>query len=257
MIDAYYDQLAPYYKFLFKDWEASITRQAAVLDGLMREHFGPQVRQVLDAACGIGTQSLGLAQLGYAVTASDISPAAIAQARAEAARRGLSIAFGLADMRRLRQAYPQPFDVVIACDNAIPHLLSDADIRQAFEQFYQCATPGGGCVISVRDYAAMERSGAMERGGRQLYPRLAHVTAEGRVVVFDLWEFEGDFYDFTTYVVEDKQAPTATTHVIRGGRYYCVSIAALERLLKEAGFSRAVTLRDDRFHQPLLLGLKQ
>ena len=108
----------------------------------------------------------------------------------------------------------------------------------------------GGCVISVRDYANLER------GGERLYPRTIHATANGSIVVFDVWKFDEEYYDFTTYiVVEDRMRPTATTHVIRGGRYYCVTIATLEELLKQAGFQEVVTLRD-RYYQPLILGIK-
>jgi len=250
MIATYYDSLAPYYKLIHSDWNASVQRHAAALDGVIREVFGPGVQTILDAACGIGTQSLGLAQLGYTVAASDISPAAVEQARLEAARRGLAIQFRVADMRQLWPAHQRQFDVVIACDNAVPHLLSDADIRLAFEQFYRCITPGGGCMLSVRDYAAMEL------GGQRLYPRLTHATPDGRIVLFDLWEFEGSFYNITTYVVEDQGQPIAQTHVIRGGRYYCVSIATLENLLAQAGFGQVKTLRD-RFFQPLIVGVKK
>lgn len=250
MIDDYYNQLAPYYRFMHQDWNASVGRQAAILDGVIREFFGPSARCILDAACGVGTQSIGLAQLGYRVTASDISANEIALAQAEAARRGLQIAFGIADMRKLTPSCSQRFDVVIACDNAVPHLLSDAEILQAFEQFYRCTTPSGGCILSVRDYASIER------GGKQLYPRLVHETGEGRVMLFDLWEFDGeDFYDFTTYIVEDKGEAAASAHVIRGGRYYCVMLATLEELLRQAGFQQVITIRD-RFFQPLLIGVK-
>jgi SAM-dependent methyltransferase len=250
MIENYYNQLAPYYKYMLQDWDASVSRQAAILDGVIREFFCPDVHHILDAACGIGTQSIGLAQLGYQITASDISPNEIEQAQAEAARRGLQIAFRVADMRTLTQSYSQLFDVVVACDNAIPHLLSNAEIHQAFEQFYQCTVPNGGCIISVRDYASMER------GGKKLYPRQAHETGDGRIVVFDLWEFDGeDFYDFTTYIVEDKGETTANTHVIRGGRYYCVTLSTLVKLLSQAGFQQVTTVRD-RFYQPLLIGKK-
>lgn len=249
MIETYYNHLAPYYKHLFLDWNASVERQATVLDGVIREFFGAAAKRILDAACGIGTQSLGLAQLGYEVTASDISEIEIEYAKAEAAQRGLAITFGVADMRRLREHYAQPFDLVIACDNAVPHLLSDAEILQAFEQFFHCTTKEGGCMISVRDYAAIER------GGKKLMPRHAHQTHEGHLLVFDLWEFEGEFYNFTTYLVEDNGEAIAQTHVIRGGRYYCVSIAQLEELLKQAGFARVEVLRE-RYYQPVLVGRK-
>jgi len=84
MVEAYYDKLAPYYKYIYADWEKSVEVQAAALDEVIREFFGTQAYTVLDAACGIGTQSIGLAKLGYKVTGSDISPGAIPIANQEA-----------------------------------------------------------------------------------------------------------------------------------------------------------------------------
>jgi len=249
MSEHFYDELAPYYQYLYPDWEASCAQQAAALDGIIRDYIGPHAQTVLDAACGIGTQCIGLAQRGYTVTASDIAAVAVDRARTEALQCGLSITFHTADMRALDAVAPYPFDVVIACDNAIPHLLSDTDILLAFEQFYQRTAPGGGCILSVRDYASMAL------GGIQTYHRLTHRTSTGYLVVFDVWVFDGPFYDMTTYLVEDQGGPTAQARVIRGGRYYGISIAALERLLRQAGF-RDVTTLQDRFFQPILIGLK-
>jgi SAM-dependent methyltransferase len=249
LIESYYDQLAPFYRYLFQDWEKSVLWHAQVIDSIIRDYFGPQVFVVLDAACGIGTQCLGLAQLGYQVTASDISEAELELARQEAARRSLNIEFSIADMRELNQVHPGKFDVVIACDNAIPHLFNEADILRAFRQFFACTTEAGGCIISVRDYANMDL------GGTRIYPRIVHPTPEGRLVLFDIWEFDGDYYDFNTYIVEDQGELGTRTQVVRGGRYYCVTITVLERLLKQAGFTTVVIVRE-KYHQPILVGLK-
>jgi SAM-dependent methyltransferase len=249
MIESFYNQLSPYYKYIFQDWDASVERQAAILDGVIHEYFGDKVRTILDAACGIGTQTIGLAQKDYQLTGSDISEGEIEKARQEAAQRNRDITFCVADMRNLQETFQKRFDLVLACDNAVTHLLSDADIRQAFEQFYQVTSETGGCIISVRDYDAMER------GGRKLYPRQVHDTPQGKIIVFDCWDFDGDFYDITMYIVEDTGQPTANAHVIRGGRYYRVSISKLETLMREAGFETVITLKE-RFYQPLLIGLK-
>lgn len=249
MIESFYDQLSPFYKYIFQDWIASVERHATILDGVIREYFGTNVNTILDAACGIGTQAIGLAEKGYQITASDISEGAINRARQEATERHLNIAFCAADMRSLRQTFPKKFDVVIACDNAMPHLLTDAEICEAFREFYQITSESGGCIISVRDYDALER------GGRKLFPRQVHDTPQGKIVIFDCWDFDGDFYDITMYVVEDTGRNVAKTNVIRGGRYYCVSISKLEKLMKEAGFNQVVTLKE-RYFQPLLIGLK-
>lgn len=249
MLESFYDQLAPFYKYIFQDWNASVERHASILDEVIHEYFGRDIHSILDAACGIGTQTLGLAEKGYRVTASDISKGAVERARLEATLRNLDIHFYYADMRNLEQTFHTKFDLVIACDNAVPHLLSDAEIYQAFRQFYQVTSQTGGCIISVRDYDTMER------GGRKLYPRQVHDIPQGKIVVFDCWDFNGDIYDITMYVVEDTGQNTAKTYVIRGGRYYCVSISTLEELMKQAGFINVVTLKN-RYFQPLLVGLK-
>jgi SAM-dependent methyltransferase len=130
--------------------------------------------------------------LGYAVTASDISPGEVEHARRLARQRQLTIDFRVADMRNVRAVVPETYDVVIACDNAVPHLLTDDDIRRAFQQFHACTTPQGGCIISVRDYAGLER------GGRQIHPRPVHDIPDGRLVMFDVWDFDGEYYDLTS-----------------------------------------------------------
>jgi ubiquinone/menaquinone biosynthesis C-methylase UbiE len=55
----FYDTLAPYYHLIYADWEVSIGRQSRTLDAIISSTGGPQPRSVLDAACGIGTQSIG------------------------------------------------------------------------------------------------------------------------------------------------------------------------------------------------------
>ncbi len=156
---AFYDALSPFYHLIDADWEASIVQQGRALDEIICAVRGTPPQSLLDAACGISTQSLGLAQLGYQVTASDLSPGAVERARQEAMGRGLHIDFCVTDMRTLADHHRRTFDVVIACDNAVPHLLSDGDILAAFQQFYRCTAPGGLCLISVGDYATMSLEG--------------------------------------------------------------------------------------------------
>ena len=49
----------------------------------------------------------------------------------EAARRGLSIAVSVADMRQAHDHHARAFDLVLACDNALPHLLTDDELIAA------------------------------------------------------------------------------------------------------------------------------
>lgn len=244
----FYDRLAPFYHLIFPDWEASIARQADALESIIGETWGGERLAILDAACGIGTQALGLAALGHQVTAVDLSPAAVARAREEARKRSLAIAFAVADMRTLFAQQRQQFDLVIACDNAVPHLLTDAEILTAFEQFFACTRPGGGCLLTVRDYEREERSGV------QVKPYGIRKDGDRQYFLFQAWEFHGLIYDLSLYLVEDEGASTCSTHVFRS-QYYAIDTGRLRTLLQQAGF-HSVRRLDDRFYQPVLLGHK-
>lgn len=250
MTNQFYDQLAPYYKYIYQDWEASVTRQARILDDVIQEYSRIPARTLLDAACGIGTQSIGLARLGYHVSASDLSAGEIDKAKFEALNSNTMIDFRVADMRKVSEVFPGPYDVVISCDNSIPHLLNNADILDAFRQFFQCTNECGLCLVSVRDYAQMER-----HDGKKMFPRTIHPIEGGQLLMFDVWDFSGDQYEITTYIIEDKGKAEAAAHILHGGRYYCVEIPTIEVLLREAGFRQVHSLYD-LFFQPLIVAIK-
>ena len=247
MTQDFYDQLAPYYHLIYPDWEASSARQSRGLAHVLGEFGVAPGSAVLDAACGIGTQALGLAQLGYDVTASDLSPAAVARARDEAKARGLSIDFAVADLRRLSHVFVDRFAAVLACDNAIPHLLSDDEIRAAFTECRRVLDPGGVLALSVRDYAAIER---------RTPDHHSHGTRTVGAREYDaeqIWRWDGDQYDLTLRLTERLGAEESVVHEFHS-RYYAVTLTTLEKLLREAGFG-LIARRDEHFFQPLLVAV--
>lgn len=66
----------------------------------------------LDLGCGTGSQSLYLARHGLNVVGVDFSSTAIARARDQARRAGLSVDFQMADVTRL-EFLREPFDLVL------------------------------------------------------------------------------------------------------------------------------------------------
>jgi SAM-dependent methyltransferase len=249
MTQDFYDQLAPYYHLLYPNWEASSARQSRGLAHVLTEFGVQDGSSLLDAACGIGTQTLGLAQLGYDVTASDLAPAAVARARDEARARGLAITFAVADLRHLSSVFHDRFAAVLACDNAIPHLLSDDEIRAAFMECRRLLIPNGVFILSVRDYAAIDRRTPDHHsyGTRSVGDRT--YAAE------QVWRWDGDQYDLTLRLTEERPNEPLIVHEFES-RYYAVTLATLERLLREAGFGRVVR-RDEYFFQPLLVAINE
>jgi SAM-dependent methyltransferase len=78
MTQNFYDRLAPYFHLLYQNWEASTARQSSGLARVLSEFGVAPGSAILDAACGIGTQALGLAHLGYSGRPASCRPAAFA-----------------------------------------------------------------------------------------------------------------------------------------------------------------------------------
>jgi SAM-dependent methyltransferase len=247
-IKDFYDQMAPFYHLLYQDWDKSIERQAVQLNSLIKERWGDEVRTILDVSCGIGSQALGLAQLNYQVTASDLSPGAVDRAKQEAKKRGVAVRFSVADMRQAYTHHQQQFDVVISCDNAVPHLLTDADILQAFHQFFACTRPGGGVIVNMRDYDKVERSGL------RLEPERVRVEDGKRYILFQVWEFEGDIYEMSLYLVKDEGGTDCTAQVMRA-HYYAIGMGKLMKLMEQAGYEQVKRL-EGVLSRPVLIGTR-
>ena len=227
----FYDRMAGLYHLIFHDWDESIATQAEQLAGVMRERWGTGIQTILDVSCGIGTQAIGLAKRGFAVTASDLSSAAVARARDEAQIRSVEIEFSVCDMRTAHSHHRRRFDVVISVDNSITHLLDSDQLLTALRQMYECTRPGGGCLLTVRDY---DRE---ERGTNLVKPYGVREECGKRYVIFQVWDFVGHLYDLAMYfVIDDRVSEQLTTHVMRT-QYNAIGTDQLLALMGTAGFT--------------------
>lgn len=140
-------------------------------------------------------------------------------------------------------------DVLISCDNSVPHLLSDLDILNAFKEFYRCIKPGGGCLITLRDYENEERDGI------QVKPYGVRVDQGVKYIIFQTWEFHGDIYDLSMYLIRDDGSRQAETKIFRS-EYYAVTVSKIVELMREAGFKGAKQIESE-FYQPVIVGTKE
>ena len=246
-VQAFYDELAPLYHLIFENWEASVAWQGRGLASLIREHWGASTCTVHDAAVGIGTQALGLLALGFRVTGSDLSHAAVHRARREAAARHVLLSCVVADFRALPLRAASA-DVVIVCDNALPHLETPRDIETALGECFRCARPGGGCLVSMRDYGPPPPYGTVE-----VRPYGERAWAGRRYRLRQVWTWRGPRYDYSFEItavdgVDDYAA------ILRSS-YLAIPVAQVAELMSAVGF-QGVRRVDGRFYQPVLVGTR-
>lgn len=242
----FYEELAEHYHLIFEDWDASMRRQGETIAKILpQSECGP----ILDVACGIGTQSLALAALGYSVEGSDISSAEVARAERECAVRGLNCKFRVDDMRTLTAAPPSRYAVVMAMDNAVPHLESDEEIVTAFTAMRTRVQPTGKVIISVRDYERL-----MVERPSSLAPRF-YSDGGRRRIVFQIWDWiDQRRYRVHLYVTRDTSQGWITHHF--EGSYRAVTTEEIGDLAQRAGLREITVLtpQDTGFYQPIVVG---
>ena len=246
----FYDRLAADYHLIHIDWNETLKRQAALLDRLITARVGPGPHRLLDCACGIGTQAIGLAALGHEVHASDISAESVARADREARERGVALTTSVADMRRLGTG--DGFDVVLACDNPLAHLPDDANLDAAAAGMAAALAPGGLLLASSRDYDAI----AADRPDGQ--PPRVMGEAPDRRIVFQLWDWEPDgrAYRAELFILrEDGDAWITTSEATRLRAW---PRAAIGGALERAGLTHVEWLASNRtgYYQQIVTARK-
>ncbi|MDH6196602.1 SAM-dependent methyltransferase [Mycobacterium frederiksbergense] len=146
------------------------------------ERSGRLSGKVLDAGCGTGEHTMLLTRLGYDVLGIDFSEHAIAQARENAAQRGIDARFAVADATRLAESAGPRYDAIL--DSALFHIFDDADRARYVASLHGACRPGA--TVHVL---------ALSDAGRGFGPQ---VSAEViRQAFAEGWELEA--VDTTTY----------------------------------------------------------
>jgi glycine/sarcosine N-methyltransferase len=246
MGEAFYDELAEFYHLMFEDWNRSIAAQSAVIGPILERYTGKASPYVLDCACGIGTQTLGLAQRGYILVGSDLSRAAVARASKEAQRRNLDVTFHVADMRTLSSVPEAGFDAVLVADNALPHLLSQGDLERAVGGMAEKLKDSGILLATIRDYDQLISTRPTMQGPAFYEQRFVH----------QVWRWEEEQYELHVYLTLQTESEWRVKHFV--SRYRALQRQELNLALQSAGFTDIQWLEpgSTSFYQPIVLATK-
>jgi len=230
-----FDDIASDYDQLFQNIDELTRLEALSLDAILRRYGA---HSVLDCACGTGLQSIGLAQMGYEVFASDISGKMLKCLQAKARSKGVSIETRRADFRTLAAWRDKTFDAVICCGNSLPTVPRRADMTRALISMKsRLRISGGIVVIGLRNYP-------MLREKEETF-LLRRVALDGDVpeIVFDVRLFRDDRVSVTHFFVRFFRGRWRVKAYAK--LYFCLSPAELKQMMVNAGL-RSVTLLDMR-----------
>lgn len=191
-------------------------------------HYGFEVNRILDVACGTGSLTRRLAEMGYEVTGIDQSPSMLKRARQYAKEEGLSIHFAEAMMEDFRPArLSKPFDLIVCLYDSVNYLMDAELVAQCFGEAHRHLRPNGAFIFDVTTEYNL------------LHNFSGYTFAENLDDVSYIWEND---YDIINKVCKSK----VTIFKPAKGRYdrfvemhlqRVYPTGTLRRMLEEAGFA--------------------
>lgn len=250
----FYDELACSYHLIFEDWHQSVIRQGRILSDIIQEKYRKSYDlKILDCSCGIGTQAIGLAKYGYNLTGTDISQNAVARAITGAQKAGVNIKFGVADMRSLISQVEGAFDVVISCDNSLPHIIADDELLAAVQNMWAKLAGPGFLLISIRDYDKIITEKPVTTTPRIIDDQM------GRRIIFQVWDWamEGRVYDLNHFIIQEDKGIWHTN--CQKTTYRALLKNELLSILVKVGFVEVEWLEPEEsgYYQPIVIARKE
>jgi SAM-dependent methyltransferase len=220
---SHYDlHLAEHYSWLFGGLPERVAEHRRFFEasGLRVEGRG----RALDIGAGSGFQSIPLAQLGYEVTAVDLSEKLLGELRANAA--GLPITTRRDDILRcIVEMEPSAFDACVCMGDTLTHLGSFGDVQRLLRDVHRVSKPGARFVVAFRDFTNELR------GDLRFIP----VRADERTVFSCFLEYEGDHV--RVYDVIHQRGETGWDMRVSSYKKLRIAPDWLEKRLADAGFT--------------------
>ena len=153
------------------------------------------------------------------------------------------------EIRILSDIFAEKFDIVIAMDNALPHMLSSNDLEKAIKSIANQIKRNGIFVASIRDYDRL----LMEKPPYS--PPYINKMDKGQRVSFQTWVWKDDNYKLTQYIIDDEENLQISKFECE---YRATRRAEMTELLHAYGCSNVEWKFPDEigFYQPIVVARK-
>ena len=232
-MNAYHELAASYDRLTTDvDYEATVEFYNEIL---RKEGLSP--RTAVDLACGTGSVSLLLAQMGLRVTGVDMSEEMLTVAFQKAQERGSDIRFVCQKLEEL--TLPRGVDLAVCALDSLDYITDPEACRQAIARVYKVLNPGG---IFIFDVNTPEKLRAMD----------GQVFLDEDDDVYCVWR--GEFDEETnicSYGMDlFQRRGEVWDRSFEEHREHAYSADQLKGYLKEAGFTHIRVYADRSFEAP-------
>ncbi|MBR7178746.1 MAG: methyltransferase domain-containing protein [Oscillospiraceae bacterium] len=201
------------------------------------EKEGVKPRSVADLACGTGSATRILAEMGYRVTAVDLSEDMLTKAMDKCADLENLPTFVHQDLARLR--LPRAVDLAVCFLDSLDYILNPADCESAIRRTYKALNPGG---VFIFDVNTPEKLQSMD----------GQVFLDEDDDVYCVWRGEFDVRtNICSYGMDLFQREGEVwRRSFEEHQEYAYSIEQLTGFLKNAGFTKIEVYADRMFCAP-------
>jgi SAM-dependent methyltransferase len=214
----FYDEISGFYGKMI-DFDKNLELRIAAYKNIFQVPG-----KVADIGCGIGLDSIALAKNGHDVTAFDVSPKMIEEAKSNAEKLNLQIDAHVHSFNSLPNVYHGNFHYAVSVGNTIAHL-SHSGLRQAFKKMYNLLLPSGKVFLHILNYELIIKESK----------RINNIAVrDGQVIIrfYDLHKRKINFNILSFAVERPREFKIASTV------HYPHTKNKIEEFLRASGFSR-------------------
>lgn len=210
---------------------------------IVKEHWrialgGAEIHDILDVSVGSGMVTLPLAELGYALTGSDLSGKMLEKCRENARARGIEIDLFQSDFRSVHEsAAGRTFDCVMSTGNALPYVEND-DIYTALAGMDALVRPGGYIYLDSRNWDRI-----LAKKQRFYFYRPQMLEDGARMDRFQVWDYNADGSMTFNLVFTFEKNGAVVQREIFEEHYHPTRRRVFEEALKRLGYE-IVSLRN-------------
>lgn len=159
-------------------------------DAITRKHYetvfaGKSIHSLLDVSIGTGSMTLPIADLGIAISGSDLSEKMLSRCQEKCRERGIPADLKCSDFRTVAQVFDQQFDCVASTGNSLGYV-SNGDVLKTLEQMDTLVKPGGYLYLDLRNWDMI-----LEKKPRYYLYNPVFI-GDTRVNLMQFWDYPAD-----------------------------------------------------------------